>query len=247
MKDVHIALSGGCVRLAYPGENVLDFSDTLSFGPLCALDDEPGLQARARWFQDLHQSVHAPEWDTSPQRLMAMENLKMQLAAVSGQVTLWIGDNPDEQLMLRALLPLLGERSVFVVNVTELVGCDITGYCPIETLEALWIRRRELTSEDKVMLIADWHRLLQDNAPVRIFVQGEIQGKTQDFHDTLLLQHCPNDYTQGSRVVGNAMVNSPYRVDDTFLNFRLYALIEQGVLQAQSVGVNMNRLQVKLA
>jgi len=26
MKDVHIALSGGCVRLAYPGENVLDFA-----------------------------------------------------------------------------------------------------------------------------------------------------------------------------------------------------------------------------
>jgi hypothetical protein len=245
MKDVHIALSGGCVRLAYPGEKVLDFTDNLSFGPLCALDDEQGLQDRTRWFQELYQSVHAPEWDTSSQRLTAIENLKVQLAAVSGQVTLWIGDNPDEQLMLRALLPLLGERSVFVVNVTELVGSEVTGYCPIETLESLWIQRRELTAEDRETLIADWYRLLADNTSVRIFTQGEIQGKSQDFHDPLLLQHCPSDYTQGSRVVGNAMVNSPYSVGDTFLNFRLYALIEQGVLQAQTGGVNMNRLQVR--
>lgn len=247
MKDVHIALSGGCVRLAYPGENVLDFSDNLSFGPLCALDDAQGLQDRTRWFQELHQYVHAPEWDTSSQRQTAMENLKVQLAAVSGQVTLWIGDNADEQLMLRALLPLLAENAVFVVNVTELAGCDTTGSCPIETLESLWIRRCELTAQDRATLIADWHRLLHDNAPVRIFTQGGIQGKTQDFHDSLLLQHCPNDYTQGSRVVGNAMVNSPYWVGDTFLNFRLYALIEQGVLQAQTGGVNMNRLQVRQA
>ncbi|CAI0853852.1 DUF1835 domain-containing protein [Serratia quinivorans] len=245
MKDVHIALSGGCVRLAYPGEKVLDFSDNLSFGPLCALDDEQGLQDRTRWFQKLYHSVHAPEWDISSQRLTAMENLKVQLAAVSGQVTLWIGDNPDEQLMLRALLPLLAESAVFVVNVTELTGCDTTGSCPIETLESLWIRRRELTAEDRAMLIADWHRLLKENAPVRIFTQGGIQGKTQDFHDPLLLQHCPKDFTQGSRVVGNAMVNSPYWVGDTFLNFRLYALIDQGVLQAQTGGVNMNRLQVR--
>lgn len=108
MKDVHIALSGGCVRLAYPGENVLDFTDNLSFGPLYALDDDRGLQTRSRWFQDLHHSIHAPEWDSSSQRLTAMENLRMQLSAVSGQMTLWISDNPDEQLMLRALLPLLG-------------------------------------------------------------------------------------------------------------------------------------------
>ncbi|TFZ51301.1 DUF1835 domain-containing protein [Serratia proteamaculans] len=247
MKDVHIALSGGCVRLAYPGENVLDFTDNLSFGPLCSLDDAQGLQDRTRWFQELHHSVHAPEWDTSSQRLTAMENLKMQLATVSGQVTLWVGDNPDEQLMLRALLPLLAESAVFVVNVTELAGRDATGCCPIETLEPLWIRRRELTAEDRATLIADWHRLLKDNAPVRIYTQGEIQGKTQDFHDPLLLQHCPSDYTQGSRVVGNAMANSPYGVGDTFLNFRLYALIEQGVLQAQTGGVNMNRLQVRQA
>lgn len=247
MKDVHIALSGGCVRLAYPGENVLDFPDNLSFGPLCALDDEQGLKARSCWFQDLYRSVHAPEWDTSPQRLTAMESLKKQLAAITGQVTLWIGDNPDEQLMLRALLPLLSDRAVFVVNVTELAGRNVTGYCPIEILESLWVRRCELTPEDKMALIADWHRLLKENAPVRIFTQREMQGKSLDFHDPLLLTHCPSDYTQGSRVVGNAMVESPYGVGDTFLNFRLYALIEQGVLQAQTGGVNMNRLQVRQA
>ncbi len=247
MKDVHIALSGGCVRLAYPGENVLDFTDNLSFGPLYALDDDRGLQTRSRWFQDLHHSIHAPEWDSSSQRLTAMENLRMQLSSVSGQMTLWISDNPDEQLMLRALLPLLGERSVFIVNVTELAGSEATGSCPIETLESLWVRRTELTAEDKVALIADWHRLLKENDPVRIFTQGEVQGKTLDFHDPLLLQHCPSDFTQGSRVVGNAMVNSPHGVGDTFLNFRLYALIEQGVLQAQTGGVNMNRLQVRQA
>lgn len=247
MKDVHIALSGGCVRLAYPGENVLDFTDNLSFGPLCALDDDQGLQTRSRWFRDLYQSVHAPEWDTSPQRLAAMESLKIQLAGITGQVTLWIGDNPDEQLMLRAMLPLLRERPVFVVNVTELAGRNTTGDCPIETLESLWVRRCELTSADKMALMADWHRLLKENAPVRIFAQGEVQGKALDFHDPLLLTHCPSDYTQGSRVVGNAMVESPYAVGDTFLNFRLYALIEQGVLQAQTGDVNMNRLQVRQA
>jgi hypothetical protein len=48
-------------------------------------------------------------------------------------------------------------------------------------------------------------------------------------------------------VVGDAMVNSPYPVGDTFLNFRLYALIEQGVVQAQNASLNMNRIQVKQA
>ncbi|QIC86787.1 DUF1835 domain-containing protein [Serratia liquefaciens] len=247
MKDVHIALSGGCVRLAYPGENVLDFADSLSFGPLYGLDDDQALQARCRWLRDLHQSVHAPEWDTSEALPLAMTTLKTQLAAVTGQVTLWAGANPDEQLMLRALLPLLGERRVFVVNVTEHTGRVATNWCPAEMLEPLWILRCELSEEEKARLIADWHRLLAENSLVRIFAENRVQGQALDFHDRPLLDACPNDYTQGSRVVGDAMVNSPYPVGDTFLNFRLYALIEQGVVQAQNASLNMNRIQVKQA
>ncbi|CAI2520740.1 DUF1835 domain-containing protein [Serratia liquefaciens] len=247
MKDVHIALSGGCVRLAYPGEDVLDFTDSLSFGPLYALDDDQGLQARCHWLRDLHHSVHAPEWDTSEALRTGMATLKTQLAAVSGQVTVWAAANPDEQLMLRALLPLLGERRVFVVNVTEHTGRVATNGCPVEMLEPLWILRRELSQEDKATLIADWHRLLAENSPVRIFAGNALQGQALEFYDRPLLDACPNDYIQGSRVVGDAMVSSPYPVGDTFLSFRLYALIEQGVLQAQTTGLNMNRIQVKQA
>ncbi|MGQ8841444.1 DUF3658 domain-containing protein [Serratia sp. TSA_7] len=247
MKDVHIALSGSCVRLAYPGEDVLDFPDRLSFGPLYALDDDGALQARTRWLHDLYRSVHAPEWDTSEESQAGMTALKAQLAAVTGQVTLWVGDNADEQLMLRALLPLLGERPIFVVNVTEHTGRPSTHWCAAEMLEPLWIRRRELTSADKTALTTDWHRLLLENAPVRIFAENAVRGQAEDFHDRQLLDACPGDYTQGSRVVGEAMVNSPYPVGDTFLNFRLYALIAQGALQAQTAGMNMNRIKVKQA
>lgn len=247
MKDVHIALSGSCVRLAYPGEDVLDFPDRLSFGPLYALDDDSALQARTRWFRDLYQSVHAPEWDTSEECQAGMTTLKAQLTAVTGQVTLWVGDNADEQLMLRALLPLLGERPSFVVNVTEHTGRPSTHWCPAEMLEPLWIRRRELTLEDKTALTADWHRVLVENAPVRVFAENAVHGQAQDFYDRQLLDACPDDYTQGSRVVGEAMVNSPYPIGDTFLNFRLYALIAQGALQAQTAGMNMNRIKVKQA
>ncbi|MGO4744131.1 DUF3658 domain-containing protein [Serratia quinivorans] len=247
MKDVHIALSGGCVRLAYPGEDVLDFADSLSFGPLYALDDDQGLQVRTRWLRDLYHSVHAPEWNTSEALPAGMAKLKTQLAAVTGQVTLWVGDNADEQLMLRALLPLLGERRVFVVDVTAHTGREATNWCPAEMLEPLWILRRELSQEEQAALIADWQRLLTENAPVRIFAENAVQGQALDFHDRPLLDACPNDYTQGSRVIGEAMVNSPYPVGDTFLNFRLYALIEQGVVQAQTAGLNMNRIQVRQA
>ncbi|ANS42528.1 DUF3658 domain-containing protein [Serratia inhibens] len=247
MKDVHIALSGSCVRLAYPGEDVLDFPDRLSFGPLYALDDDSAVQARTRWFRDLYQSVHAPEWDTSEVCQAGMTTLKAQLAAVTGQVTLWVGDNADEQLMLRALLPLLGERPLFVVSVTEHTGRPSTHWCPAEMLEPLWIRRRELTPEEKTALTVDWYRLLAENAQVRIFAENALQGQAQDFYDRQLLDACPADYTQGSRVVGEAMVNSPYPVGDTFLNFRLYALIAQGALQAQTAGMNMNRIKVRQA
>ncbi|QUY50233.1 DUF1835 domain-containing protein [Serratia plymuthica] len=247
MKDVHIALSGSCVRLAYPGEDVLDFPDRLSFGPLYALDDDGALQARTRWMRELYQSVHAPEWDTSEECQAGMTRLKAQLAAVTGQVTLWVGNNADEQLMLRALLPLLGELPVFTVNVTEHTGRASTHCCAAEMLEPLWIRRRELTSADKTTLTADWQRLLAENAPVRIFAENAVRGQAQDFHDRQLLDACPADYTQGSRVVGEAMVNSPYPVGDAFLNFRLYALIAQGALQAQTAGLNMNRIRVRQA
>lgn len=179
MKDVHIALSGSCVRLAYPGEDVLDFPDRLSFGPLCALDDDKALQLRTRWFRDLPQSVHAPEWGTFEARQAGMTTLKAQLVAATGQATLWVGDNADEQLMLRALLPLLGERPIFVVNVTEHTGRPSTHRCPAEMLEPLWIRRRELTAEDHRALTADWHRLLAENAPVRVFADNAIHGQVQ--------------------------------------------------------------------
>ncbi|MEE4485672.1 DUF3658 domain-containing protein [Serratia ficaria] len=246
MRDVHIAPLNGCVRLAYPGEVVLEFPDTLSFGPLYALDDDRALAQRLRWLQQMYQSVHAPEWHDGELMSARIVQLRQQLARLTGQVTLWLGDNADEQLMLRALMPLLAERRVFVVNVSELAGRDTTGWCSVEMLEPLWIRRRELSAAEKSALIADWRRLLAENAPVRIFAQEKLQGKAQDFHDSLLLAHCPADYTQGSRVIGAAMVNSPYPVGDTLLNFRLYALIAQGTLQAQSAGLNMNRIQVKL-
>jgi hypothetical protein len=242
---IHVALYGGAagsMRAAFPSDIVVEFCDTLSFGPLYSFTPLD-ISARLHWLTSLFQTICSPEWSDVALRRTGLSSLSSAVHHV-GEIIFWIGDNTDEQLMLRAILSECQPDVASVINVTQLCGRGTVGECSPDLLPPLLAQRVALSAAERQVLSQQWQQSQHENAPVRVFEQGEILGKSSDYYDRWLLAAMSHEFVRASRIVGEVMGSSPQRVSEFYLDFRLRELIAQGAIRVDGEQVSMNRMMI---
>ncbi|ELM3739522.1 DUF1835 domain-containing protein [Yersinia ruckeri] len=251
MNNRHIALWGsatGGLRAAFHKDKVISFNDNLSYGPLYDVVNQQQLSARLEWVDKMYRKKCVPDWREYEHeaRISDVSVAEFQLDS-DEEVTVWIGDNADEQLMLMALLPKLALQQVAIVNVTDEVDRKMVALCPIEMLVPLWQKRKLLSPTERQRLIKEWTHLHNENAQLHVYEHGVVVGKDPDFYDHLLFSACTDTFTRGSRVIGDAICASPDYVEDTLLDYRMRIMADNKLLILDNPKLNMNKVSVKLA
>lgn len=86
-----------------------------------------------------------------------------------------------------------------------------------------------MSLEEIAEAASKWDELVSDNKTLRVDSPNGIISVDEDYFDKFLIEHIPNGEFEMAALVGEAL--AVYRISDTFIQQRVYKLIDDGVLE----------------
>lgn len=226
--------------------DVVQIKDDFAAGPLAALDETEGWQARKEWWKGL---LEATPYDTADGLAMvddrlAVHQLKRSLEEnTQEEIWLWMGQNGHDVCGYYWLIGQLKEYQgrVFVLYMNNLPFLNEKGqiFYPsflhqIQPKEFLKARKlcRKVTLSEFEMDTDEWKRLCAENTVVRILEGGKkIVSRGADFYDKDILLGLSNDFQKGSKAMASILARMKIQTGDVLLLARMKKLAEEGVIE----------------
>lgn len=268
MKDLHIVWGMQARALVMMGEfynsdemDLVCFEDLLSIGPLSHLDTKEGIENRACWLAQLE-----PRFDNQFASIVQSDAELIEKIKSSDYkgLFLWTGSDVSEILCASRLLFHLKWTSLppvltidFLHNsVTQRIGEFVYPKSLKETainqISALFHNFAPLNCEQFESMQLIWKNAIESEAYLRIANdQSEISGAEIEFYDAGIKSHCTRRYQAAYRVIGKTLglmneKNIGEGVCDSFLNWRLKQLAQNGKLKYRGTLSYMRDYEVKL-
>jgi len=247
---IHIAFddsTAGSLRImlrSNPGEIVVTLSDNLMVGPLVKDQDfARSFAARNDWFQARYSVSDADEiksmllesavdWLTWPQQLMEWP------------CVIWAGNAASEQLGLRRLLSLIPDHpNVVLVNAASILhnqnpNISYRGTFEIgsDLLQDVLVTTdyTRLSLIDQAGYREDWQRLLKEDGTFRVLQLDVLVTVPESYYDNEILKAAyriearNGFFKKSARIVGEVIGHGELAVSDSFIEYRVRYLIQQG-------------------
>lgn len=257
--DLHIVFgdsAAGSLKVALPyKEQVIQFSDLFSVGPLFHLGDREGLENRENWMKDC---FHHDWWKSYKQDFRHTLQRIKEIPDQSN-IIIWAGDNAHEQTGLRLAVAFLKNRANTIqwINVTKRArkvfqekhpGYDAPylrmGEISPEILRELYSAPQDfqtLTTHQQDQYIQEWQSLSRSKAVLRVWKDNKIQNVGEDYFDEVIVRCAQRlqqkdkyvDSIKAARLIGEVLGHLDQHVGDAFLEYRLRQLIQGGVFRAE--------------
>jgi len=237
------------LKLCDRTEDVVAFADSLEMGPI----NPPDLDIRGAWIDEAlqHESWYDKKfvawlkhfWNLSlnDQRKRFVWLTRRSAHDFSNFLE-WIsrnGDTPFDLIDLTdVMIPSDKDPNIEV-------WCDIPSLISKERLIKLklWDLAKPIDDEQRLSWLELWEKLKTENAPVRILTAEGLASATLTVFDEHLLRHSKKRYwTKSTFIVGTVLWETSIesfhpgmicQTGDIFLFGRIFALIDEGVLEAK--------------
>ncbi|KOP68053.1 phosphohydrolase [Bacillus sp. FJAT-18019] len=247
---IHIAFddsTAGSLRImlrSKPGEMVVTLGDNLMVGPLVKDQDfSRSFAARNDWFQARYSASDADEkksmllesavdWLIWPQQLMEWP------------CVIWTGNAASEQLGLRRLLSLIPDHpNAVLLNATSIlhrlnpnVSYRGTFEMGPDSLQNVLDNTEHvrLSLQEQASYREDWQRLLNEDGTFRVLQRDVLVTVPESYYDDEILKAAyrigarNGFYKKSARIVGEVIGHGELAVSDSFIEYRVRHLIQQG-------------------
>ena len=254
-KTVHVCVGGsGAHTLAEmlkdrPYHRMVVVNEGFGLGPLSDIDQPAGMAARAAWWNHMRKTAHRDQWPPDFADHVGLTDLA-QAPDPDEIAMVWCGANADEQMLLRAVCHAWPQTPLWISEVIKAQPYDhyqkAVGACPEWVLRKMETLARPLTQQERTELAADWLRLTKEDHLVRLYENGEIRGCDEMLYDEALLAQCTRVFKKAIIVAGHVMGANMGLVGDTFLFYRIRAMVEGSVLETQGFAEEFGDTLVRL-
>lgn len=190
---------------------------------------------------------HALDDELEINRLKDQTNFDavLERCATGEPIRVWYSHNPDEMCgmywLLSQLRPIKSRGPVFLVKLPEWeyredgVICSHNGWGEIGPGE--WGLYQTLQQEAMPaffsLCAAKWSQLREENAPLRVFLNGQLQSASDTIYDSFILREIekqPEVFVEAI-VVGNVLGKYQLGIGDAWVALRIEKMIEAGKLE----------------
>ena len=158
-------------------------------------------------------------------------------------VRIWYSHNPDEicgfYWLLAQLKKLPAIGSIYAVKLpeweysTDNTLCTHIGWGEISPEE--WGKYLPLQREVKPALLnacaMRWKQLQQENAPLRIYLNGKLQSASENIYDSFILREVDEqaDEFSEANLIGNVLGKNQLGIGDAWIALRMEKFIKEGM------------------
>lgn len=248
---------------------VLAFNELFSVGPISDLDTTAGQQKRLIWMME-HDGDYSYSQHSNPEHQLSNMVKTLQSIPDDKTIVIWCADNAHDQTGLRFALYLLREREqpIHVVNVTELyhaLGLQAQdkvipyamGLIDHENYEELVRQYYEgfpLERSQRRRYESEWLRLTGQDHVLRLWNKGNIIGSDESALDEMIvrsvieLEHEQDEYgfIKAGSVVTKVFEIAQQLVGYSFITYRIWILVNQGILTFRGLPGALHQFSLKL-
>lgn len=243
---------------------VIGLDATLTFGPLCQLDEHYGQMERSDW---LYENINREFEEKNPYRI-ALANKINSLDDIADErpVYIWYANNIEEQLALRFFIFKLENKPnlIYHINTTEILGKIAptdntvvhTGELESEVFQSILEHIDNnyiVTTKIKQSLEMEWLHIANTEEYLRIWENQEIRSVDVDYYDEAIVKvykrmHTNEhiDYIMTSQLIWRTIEEENLDIDPDFLEYRIRHLVYSGVFKMKGIPKNMRRYYVCL-
>lgn len=256
---------------AYKDEKVICIREMFSIAPIWKFNEEVGKQSRYNWLQN-NLSDEDGEFDEFKESFNRAVNQIMSIKE-DIPIYLWAAENAEEQTGLRFVVDLLKEKNndIFVMNATkgfiELFSkgkrkytIAHTGELSPDNLRAIYEKQRQdhspLTQHERNQYEKEWLSLTKKIETLRIWRNETVQSVPENYFDDLIINRAKklhgkrkaNEFFKSLRLIGDVLghIHLDQYISDTFINYRLQKMIENGIFEMEGSLGAMRLYSVRL-
>ncbi|WP_223638919.1 DUF1835 domain-containing protein [Planococcus sp. 4-30] len=229
-------------------DQIIPLPMDFSVGPITAIHLENGVSIRADW----EGSSYHPLNNRSDEALSIFQRSLKELKDVKNgeQLVIWTCENASEQIGLRIACFLLTGKHVglFVVNTLQALNEYLkdqeiqqtvrhSGECNAKQLAHFFnYSSLSVTKDMRIAFEEDGKNLLHSTSQVLTWKNGEILEEAETRDDSFIIdcikkqvaESAGNDYVDAIRVIGEAYGLSEQPISDSWIDYRIRSLIEDG-------------------
>jgi len=229
-----------------PDERQIIVDDCFAYGPLRELRTAAGLDARAAWLNQMFKAADCEEAAQDFEKHLGLANLE-QAPKPDEIALIWCGQNGMEQTLLRALCHAWPQAQLWISEVprftADFEGRTAVAVCSVDKLRQA--KAQPLTQDERDALADAWLALTKQDHTLRLYLEGKLVSCDESYFDEALLLQCGPDFRRAISVVGQVMGEATDYVSDSFLFYRLRALIARGVVEAENSGAGSRGIRVR--
>ena len=169
----------------------------------------------------------------------------LERASRGEAVRIWYSHNPDEICGFYWLLTQLQSVSphgpIYSIKLPEWEYSDQNTLCAYigwgEISPGKWGRYLPLQQEVKPALLSAcamrWRQLQEENDPLRIFLNGKLQGAPENIYDSFILRELEaqsNEFLEAN-VIGNLLGRYQLGIGDAWIALRIEKFIKEGLFE----------------
>ena len=249
-------------------ENIINFSDLFSIGPIWNLHDSQGIMNRYDWLRT-HINIDE-EVLLNYEEYFNRTIFDIKQTPSHHPIIIWAGENAHEQTGLRFVLYLLKEKTndVFIIDTNEAYKThfgrrenDFTplnmGELSFEQLKQIYENKENihaLTQTERKTFEQQWEQLCSDKEVLRIWEGKKIVSVPENFYDQYIINTVKklhqkkkhNDFIKSARIIGEVMGHLNQYVGDGFIEYRVIRLIVDGIFDMEGVPKAMRYYSIKI-
>jgi hypothetical protein len=248
---------------------VLAFNELFSVGPVSNLDTTTGRQNRFLWMMEYDGDYKYGQHSNHEHQLVNMVKTVKSIPE-NKTIVIWCADNAHDQTGLRFALYLLREREqpINIVNMTELFNVTglqnkdevipyASGLIDREYYQAIVRKYYEgfpLEPSQRRRYESEWLMLTGQDHVLRLWEDGTVKGNDEIALDEVIVKSVieleheqdENGFIKAGSVVARVCDTSQQLVGYSFITYRIWILVNQGVLTFRGLPGALHQFSVKL-
>lgn len=249
------------------GDQIIPLHMDFSVGPITAIHLESGVSVRAEWEAS---SFHSLNNRSTNAFLIYQRSLKELKDIKNGErLTIWTCENASEQIGLRIACLLLAGKQVglSLVNTQQALNEYLknqeiqqsirhSGECNAKQLAHFYRHSfRPIPTDMRTAYEQEGMNLLQNSTQARSWKNEEILEEAETRDDEFIMdcikgqvaESAGNEYAQAIRVIGEAVGLSEQPLSDSWMDYRIRCLIQNGQIAFKGDLQAMSTYKIKYA